>query len=69
MVPGGFDFVFVTVILVIGFEFGCMPLLPVFLSLIGKQAENLVCVCVFSPQTEHLSPHGCFSLELHRSSW
>lgn len=49
MVPGWFDFVFVTVILVIGFEFGCMPLLPVFLSLIGKQAENLVCVCVCFP--------------------
>lgn len=45
MVPGWFDFVFVTVILVIGFEFGRMPLLPVLLSLIGKQAKNLVCVC------------------------
>lgn len=47
MVPGWFDFVFVTVILVIGFEFGRMPLLPVLLSLIGKQAKNLVCVSVF----------------------
>lgn len=47
MAPGWFDFVFVTVILVIGFEFGCMPLLPVFLSLIGKQAKNLVGVSVF----------------------
>lgn len=40
MVPGWFDFIFVTVILVIGFEFGCMPLLPVLLSLMGKQAKK-----------------------------
>lgn len=47
MVPGWFDFVFVTVIFVIGFEFGRMPLLPVLLSFIGKQAKNLMCVSDF----------------------
>lgn len=69
MVPGWFDFVFVTVILVIGFEFGHMPLLPVLLSLIGKQAKNLIYVSVFPSDCTPFISRGCFPLELHRSSW
>lgn len=68
MVPGWFDFVFVIVILVIRFEFGHMPLLPVLLSLIGKQAKNLMCVSDFPSDFTPFISHGCFSLELRRSS-